>query len=30
VIVAGGGSLAGDLNRAAFESGVTITHLAER
>ena len=30
VIVAGGGSLAGELNRAAFESGVTITHLAER
>ena len=30
VIVAGAGSLAGELNRAAFESGVTITHLAER
>ena len=30
VIVAGGGAMAGELNRAAFESGVTITHLAER
>jgi ABC-2 type transport system ATP-binding protein len=30
VIVAGGGSLAGELNRAAFESGVTLIHLAER
>ena len=30
VIVAGGGAIAGELNRVAVESGVTITHLAER
>jgi ABC-2 type transport system ATP-binding protein len=30
VIVADGGAIAGELNRVALESGVTITHLAER
>ena len=30
VIVTGGGAIAGELNRVALESGVTITHLAER
>jgi ABC-type arginine transport system ATPase subunit len=30
VVVAGGSAMAGELNRAAFEAGVTISHLAER
>jgi ABC-2 type transport system ATP-binding protein len=30
VIVTDGGAIAGELNRVALESGVTITHLAER
>jgi ABC-2 type transport system ATP-binding protein len=30
VVVTGGSAMAGELNRAAFEVGVTINHLAER
>jgi ABC-2 type transport system ATP-binding protein len=30
VVVVGAASMAGELNRAAFESGVTVNHLAER
>ena len=30
MVVADGAALAGELNRAAFEAGIVIVHLAER